>query len=89
MRCLHRKIGEQGNPDLPQRGMTCDESPTSGDRLLRIGAGCLRGVSLRHAAPVYRGRPGYREGMDGDSDGIACEPYRGMRGIRVPRRIRW
>ena len=27
-------------------------------------------------APIYRGEPGYREGMDGDSDGIACEPYR-------------
>lgn len=29
------------------------------------------------AAPIYRGQPGYREGMDGDNDGIACEPYRG------------
>ena len=29
------------------------------------------------AAPIYRGQPGYREGLDGDSDGIACEPYRG------------
>jgi hypothetical protein len=28
------------------------------------------------AAPLYRGTPGYREGMDGDDDGIACEPYR-------------
>ena len=28
-------------------------------------------------APIYRGEPGYREDMDGDSDGIACEPYRG------------
>lgn len=28
-------------------------------------------------APLYRGDPGYREGMDGDNDGIACEPYRG------------
>ena len=28
------------------------------------------------AAPIYRGQAGYREGMDGDSDGIACEPYR-------------
>ena len=27
-------------------------------------------------APLYRGDPGYRSGMDGDSDGIACEPYR-------------
>lgn len=27
-------------------------------------------------APIYRGEPGYREGMDRDSDGLACEPYR-------------
>jgi len=27
-------------------------------------------------APIYHGEPGYREGMDGDGDGIACEPYR-------------
>jgi hypothetical protein len=29
------------------------------------------------AAPIYRGAPGYREGLDGDSDGVACEPYYG------------
>jgi hypothetical protein len=28
-------------------------------------------------APIYRGQPGYREEMDGDGDGVACEPYRG------------
>ncbi len=28
-------------------------------------------------APIYEGEPGYREGLDGDSDGIACEPYHG------------
>lgn len=28
------------------------------------------------AAPLYIGQPGYRPGMDGDSDGIACEPKR-------------
>ena len=27
-------------------------------------------------APLYRGSPGYRRGMDSDGDGIACEPYR-------------
>jgi hypothetical protein len=26
-------------------------------------------------APIYAGEPGYREEMDGDRDGIACEPY--------------
>ncbi|WIW90251.1 thermonuclease family protein (plasmid) [Sphingobium sp. V4] len=28
------------------------------------------------AAPVYRGQPGYRVGLDGDLDGVACEPIR-------------
>lgn len=28
-------------------------------------------------APMYAGDPGYRSGLDGDGDGIACEPYRG------------
>lgn len=27
-------------------------------------------------APIYRGEPGYRADMDGDDDGIACEPVR-------------
>ena len=25
------------------------------------------------AAPLYRGQPGYRPGLDGDGDGVACE----------------
>jgi len=25
------------------------------------------------AAPIYRGQPGYRSGLDRDNDGIACE----------------
>lgn len=28
------------------------------------------------AAPIFRGQPGYRADMDGDGDGIACEPHR-------------
>ena len=28
------------------------------------------------AAPLYLGQPGYGSHMDGDNDGIACEPYR-------------
>ena len=26
-------------------------------------------------APLYAGQPGYRPEMDGDGDGIACEPH--------------
>lgn len=29
------------------------------------------------AAPIRRGEPGYGAHMDGDGDGVACEPYRG------------
>jgi endonuclease YncB( thermonuclease family) len=29
------------------------------------------------AAPMYRGEPDYNPNLDGDGDGIACEPYRG------------
>jgi hypothetical protein len=32
-----------------------------------------RGLGI---APMYRGEPGYGEWMDGDGDGIACEPHR-------------
>jgi len=31
----------------------------------------------RGIAPMYEGDPNYGEWMDGDGDGIACEPYRG------------
>lgn len=31
------------------------------------------------ATPVYRGQPGYNPNLDGDADGIACEPYRRRR----------
>jgi hypothetical protein len=27
------------------------------------------------AAPVYRGDPGYGPHLDGDGDGVGCEPY--------------
>lgn len=28
-------------------------------------------------APLFRGNPGYSAHLDGDSDGVACELYRG------------
>lgn len=30
------------------------------------------------AAPIRRGEPGYGAHMDGDGDGVACEPYPGL-----------
>lgn len=38
-------------------------------------AGCNE-VRELGKAPLHRGQPGYRIGMDGDNDGIACEPHR-------------
>lgn len=49
-------------------------------------SGCNE-VRAAGAAPLYRGQPGYREEMDGDDDGIACEPHRNDVRIRVPRRV--
>lgn len=38
-------------------------------------AGCNE-VRAAGKAPLYAGQPGYRPEMDGDGDGIACEPHR-------------
>lgn len=37
-------------------------------------SGCNE-VRAAGKAPIYAGQPGYRDTMDGDGDGIACEPY--------------
>ena len=31
-------------------------------------------VRAAGAAPLHRGEPGYRPGLDSDGDGVACEP---------------
>jgi Excalibur calcium-binding domain len=38
-------------------------------------SGCKE-VRALGKAPLYAGEPGYSEDMDGDGDGIACEPHR-------------
>ena len=38
-------------------------------------SGCNE-VRQRGLAPLRRGEPGYRPWMDGDNDGVACEPIR-------------
>ncbi|MGD1171018.1 excalibur calcium-binding domain-containing protein [Mycobacterium seoulense] len=45
-------------------------SPTTGASVYypNCKAACADGV-----APIYRGQPGYRPGLDRDGDGIACE----------------
>ncbi|SBV31861.1 Excalibur [uncultured Sphingopyxis sp.] len=49
----------------------------SGPRPSAVYFGNCREARAAGAAPLYRGQPGYRPEMDGDGDGIACEPYRG------------
>jgi hypothetical protein len=49
------------------------------ERLAEIRAGAFRNCSEARAAgaaPVYYGDPGYGDHLDGDSDGIGCEPHR-------------
>ena len=36
-------------------------------------SGCNE-VRAAGKAPLYAGQPGYRSNMDGDGDGVACEP---------------
>jgi hypothetical protein len=38
-------------------------------------SGCNE-VRAAGKAPLYAGQPGYRIEMDGDGDGVACEPFR-------------
>ena len=38
-------------------------------------SGCNE-VRAAGKAPLYAGQPGYRADMDGDGDGVACEPHR-------------
>jgi hypothetical protein len=39
-------------------------------------SGC-NAVRAASKAPLYAGQPGYRVEMDGDGDGVACEPHFG------------
>jgi hypothetical protein len=65
-------------PQLSARWAMAQKSP---EEIARIEASAYyRNCDAARAAgvaPIDRGEPGYRPEMDGDSDGIACEPYRG------------
>lgn len=43
----------------------------------RWSYGNCREARAAGAAPLRRGQPGYGPHMDGDGDGVACEPYYG------------
>jgi hypothetical protein len=68
--------GERGQPadrDLLRR------IPSGSERARIEGSVTYGGCNEVRAlgkAPLRAGEPGYRETMDGDGDGIACEPIR-------------
>lgn len=73
-------LSEEGRSQLAQSiksvsvktGVTRAREPQLGDYWNRCADAKAAGTF-----PIYIGEPGYRDGLDGDSDGIACEPYRG------------
>jgi len=54
-------------------GIVRKRAPQDGDYWRRCDDARAAGT-----APIHRGEAGYREGLDADNDGIACEPYRGQ-----------
>ena len=60
-------------PIAASAGLVRARAPQEGDHWSRCDEARAAG-----SAPLYVGESGYREGLDGDSDGIACEPYPGM-----------
>ena len=65
----------QGSRPLP--GATLFESAEEEQARLVVErsvtySGCNQ-VRALGRAPLYRGQPGYRDDMDGDGDGVACE----------------
>lgn len=51
-------------------GLMRARPPQSGDQWAR----CVE-ARAAGSAPIYAGEPGYREGLDRDADGIACQAY--------------
>ncbi|MCU6453926.1 excalibur calcium-binding domain-containing protein [Sphingomonas sp. A2-49] len=56
------------------RAITEDRSVRESRERSAYYSGC-NDAEAAGAAPIYAGEPGYRSAMDGDGDGIACEPY--------------
>ncbi len=67
-----RHVDEAFRGAAASLGAARSREPQSGD----FWRGC-DDARAAGTAPIYRGEPGYRSKMDGDDDGIACEPYHG------------
>lgn len=48
------------------------DAPDTAPRIFYPGCDAVRAAGK---APLFRDQPGYRPEMDGDDDGIACEPH--------------
>ena len=70
--------GRQWASDAINRVSAATEMRSRPPQLGDKWGGC-KDARAAGTAPIYRGEPGFRDGMDGDRDGIACEPYRRMR----------
>jgi hypothetical protein len=66
------RIFEAVKPIGVRAGIVRAREPQAGD----FWGGC-DDARAAGTAPIYFGEPGYREEMDGDGDGLACEPYHG------------
>ncbi|MDE8650122.1 excalibur calcium-binding domain-containing protein [Novosphingobium album (ex Liu et al. 2023)] len=64
-------IVESARPAAASLGVMRAREPQAGDHW----PGC-DDARAAGTAPIYRGEPGYSPGMDGDDDGVACEPHR-------------
>ncbi|OJW72763.1 MAG: hypothetical protein BGO57_16140 [Sphingomonadales bacterium 63-6] len=73
-RAAHPEKYNKAAPPSPQPAVR--NSPSSRPAVFYRNCNEARAAG---AAPLHRGQPGYRPEMDGDNDGIACEPYRGRR----------
>lgn len=64
-------------PEAPHAAMAMPVDaamPTRDDVEDRVYWPNCRAAWAAGAAPIYEGQPGYRVDLDGDLDGIACEP---------------
>lgn len=73
-RPAHPRVKVAARADVKRPVRPVREAPEA--QVYYSGCNEVRAAGL---APLFRGQPGYRSGMDGDDDGIACEPHRGRR----------
>ncbi|PXA99262.1 hypothetical protein DMC47_04315 [Nostoc sp. 3335mG] len=67
-----QRLSEAARSIAIEMGVVRRREPQAGDDWRNCDSARAAGT-----APIYRGEPGYREWLDRDADGIACEPYRG------------